>query len=189
MRKVFKKAVSVLLATAVVVSGVAVANGSTAEAAKKKTKSYTARVYFAGTQKGEDCVWMAGDGSTAKKVTKNVKITKGKSTKVNLTVKNINKKKVTGAVVCTVDLVGILKDYKKNKVKISNVVVKADGKKVKAKAFQGCFEPRKKEGKFNYRLSLFNKWGTDGDNSGTKNKAKNFAFKKKLTISFTVKAK
>lgn len=188
MRTMFKKAVSVLLATAVVVSGVAVANGSTAEAAKKKTKTYKARVYFAGTQKGKDCLWIAGDESPAKPVIKKVKITQGKKATVNLTVKNINKQKVTGAVVCTVDMMDLLKDYKENKVKISNVVVKADGKKVSVKPFQGCFEPRKKKGKFNYRLSLFNQWGTDGDNSKMNN-AKKFAFKKKLTISFKIVAK
>lgn len=180
-----KKAVSVLLATAVVVSGSAVANGSTASAAK--TKKVTARVYFAGVQGKKDCVWMAGDGSSAKKLTKTVKITKGKKTKVTLTVKNINKKKVSAATVFTVDLVNILKSYKK--VKISGVTVKADGKKKKVKTVQGCFEPKKAEGKYNYRLSLYNTWGTDGDNSAKVNKAKNFAFKKKLSVSFTVVAK
>lgn len=189
MRTMFKKAVSVLLATAVVVSGSAVANGVTASAAKKKTKSYTARVYFAGVQGKKDCVWMAGDGSTAKKLTKKVKITKGKKTKVTLTVKNTKKTKVSAAKVFTVDLVNILKDYKKSKVKISGVTVKADGKKKKVKTVQGCFEPKKAEGKYNYRLSLFNTWGSDGDNSAKVNKAKNFAFKKTLSVSFTVVAK
>ena len=189
MRTIFKKAVSVLLATAVVVSGVTVANSSTAEAAKKKSKSYTARVYFAATKKGKDCEWIAGDGSTAKTVTKKVKITKGKKASVNLTVKNNNKNKVTGAVVCTIDILDILKDYKANKVKISNVVVKADGKKVSVKPFQGCFEPKKKNGKYNYRLSIMNKWGTDGDNSWNEARSKKIKFKKKLTISFKILAK
>ena len=189
MRTMFKKAVSVLLATAVVVSGVAVANGSTAQAAKKKSKTYQARVYFAATKKGKDCEWIAGDGKSAKTVTKNVKITKGKKASVNLTVKNNNKNKVTGAVVCTVDMVGLLKDYKAKKVKISNVVVKADGKKVSVKPFQGCFEPRKDKGKYNYRLSIMNKWGTDGDNSWNDARSKKIKFKKKLTISFKIVAK
>lgn len=190
MRTMLKKAVSILLATAVVVSGAAVANGSTADAAKKKkSKSYMARVYFAATKKGKDCEWIAGDGKSAKALTKKVKITKGKKASVNFTVKNNNKNKVTGAVVCTVDMVDILKDYKVKKVKISNVVVKCDGKKISVKPYQGCFEPRKNNGKFNYRLSLMNQWGTDGDKSWNKSRAKKFKFKKKLTISFKILAK
>ena len=192
MRTMFKKAVALLMATAVVVSGAAVANGTTASAAKKKAKakSYKVQALFAGVQGKNACYWIAGDGSgkgKGKVYAKNVKITKGKKTKVTITIKNPTKKKITAGTVFTVDLVNILKDYKKNKIKVSGVTVKADGKKKKAKAFTGCFEPKTKPG--NYRVSVFNKWGTDGDNSGKVNKAKNFAFKKNISISFTVVAK
>ncbi len=189
--KVLKKAMSILLATAVVVTGTA-AGGTAASAAKKKAKSKTYRVqtFFAGVQGKNACYWVAGDGTSKNKgkvYAKNVKITKGKKTKVTITIKNPTKKKITAGTVFTVDLINILKDYKKNKIKISGVTVKADGKKKKAKAFTGCFEPKTKPG--NYRVSVFNKWGTDGDNSGKVNKAKNFAFKKNISISFTVLAK
>ena len=160
MRKTFRKAVSILLATAVVVSGVSMATGTTVSAAKK-TKTYKVQTFMAGVQ--------------------------GKKAKVSITVKNPTKKKITAGTVFTIDLIGILKDYKKNKVKISGVTVKADGKKKSVKTKTGCFEPKTKPN--NYRLSLYNKWGTDGDNSAQINKATKFAFKKTLTVSFTVVAK
>ncbi len=192
MRTMFKKAVALLMATAVVVSGAAVANGTTASAAKKKAKakSYKVQALFAGVQGKNTCYWVAGDGSkknNGKVYAKNVKITKGKKTKVTITIKNPTKKKITAGTVFTVDVINLLKDYKKNKVKVSGVTVKADGKKKSAKAFSGCFEPKTKPG--NFRISVFNKWGTDGDNSGKVNKAKNFAFKKNISISFTILAK
>lgn len=190
--KVLKKAMSILLATAVVVSGTA-ACGTTADAAKKKkakAKTYKVQTFFAGVQGKNACYWIAGDGTSKNKgkvYAKNVKITKGKKTKVTITIKNPTKKKITAGTVFTVDVINLLKDYKKNKVKVSGVTVKADGKKKSAKAFSGCFEPKTKPG--NFRISVFNKWGTDGDNSGKVNKAKNFAFKKNISISFTILAK
>ena len=181
MRTMFKKAVALLMATAVVVSGAAAVNGTTASAAKKaKSKTYKVQALYAGVQGKNTCYWVAGDGSkknNGKVYAKNVKITKGKKTKVT----------ITAGTVFTVDVINLLKDYKKNKVKVSGVTVKADGKKKSAKAFSGCFEPKTKPG--NFRISVFNKWGTDGDNSGKVNKAKNFAFKKKISISFTILAK
>lgn len=188
MRTMFKKAVSVVLATAVVVSGASVANGTQASAAKK-SKTYKARVYFAAVQGKKDCEWLYGDGKTAKSLTKNVKITKGKKTNVSITIKNTTKTKVDAATVFTIDLLNLLKDYKAKKVKVSGLTVKADGKKKPAKLVAGCFEPRKNNGKYNYRVSVYNKWGTDGDNSIQVNKAKNYAFKNQLTVSFTVVAK
>lgn len=84
---------------------------------------------------------IVGDGKTAKAVSKNVTLKKGKKTKVTLTIKKPAKykvgskskklKKVTGATVCTVDLVNVLGSFKK--VKCSGITVKADGKKVKVK--------------------------------------------------------
>jgi hypothetical protein len=188
---------AVAMAMAVAVGSVAVAPTKDASAAKAKSKKVNARVYFAGNAKGTDCLWIAGDGKTAKAVSKNVTLKKGKKTKVTLTIKKPAKykvgskskklKKVTGATVCTVDLVNVLGSFKK--VKCSGITVKADGKKVKVKkVYQGSFEKNKPASKNNWRLSFYNKWGNQGDNSKTNN-AKAFAFKKKLTISFTVVAK
>ncbi|MCH5268282.1 MAG: hypothetical protein J1E62_08065 [Lachnospiraceae bacterium] len=179
-----KKVMAVTLAAAVAVGSIAAAPAKSVSAAKKaKTKSYTVSALYAGN----GWAWVAGDGKTAPKVSKKVKITKGKKTKVSLTIKNTKNKKITAAQVFTVDVEGILKDYKKKNVKISGLTVKADGKKKSAKIVQGQFEPKTKPN--NYRLSIYNAVGTDGDNSKSKNKAKNFAFKKKLTVSFTIVAK
>ena len=188
MRTMFKKAVALLMATAVVVSGAAAVNGTTASAAKKKAKSKTYKVqaWYAGVQGKNACYWIAGDGSSKGKVyMKNVKVTKGKKSKVTITIKNPTKKKITAGTVFTVDVIDILKDYKKNKVKISGVTVKVDGKKKGCKAWTGCFEPKTKPN--NYRVSVCNKWGTDGDNSPRG--SKKFAFKKTISISFTIMAK
>lgn len=196
MRTMFKKAVAILMATAVVVSGVSVANGTTASAAKKKSKTIKVRVFYAGVQGKNQCSWIAGDGLSAnngKVYAKNVKITQGKKAKVSFNIKNPKKDKVTGTTVFTVDLIDILKTFKKNKVKISGVVVKADGKKVSCKTYQGTFEPKKNPN--NYRLSIYNVYGTDGDNSagkgpiGSKKPTKKIKFKKKISVSFTVLAK
>ena len=195
--KVAKKSMAVAMAMAVAVGSVAVAPTKDASAAKAKSKKVNARVFFAGNAKGADCIWIAGDGKSAKAVSKNVTLKKGKKTKVTLTVKkpakykvggkNKKLKKVAGATVCTVDLVNVLKSFKK--VKCSGITVKADGKKVKVKkVYQGAFEKNKPASKNNRRLSFYNKWGNQGDNSKTNN-AKAFAFKKNLTISFTVVAK
>lgn len=194
--KLAQKAMAVSLATAVAVGTVAVAPAKDASAAKK-SKKVTARVYFAGNTKKADCIWIKGDGSSAPKLEKSVKLTKGKKTKVTLTIKNPGKykdgsktvkmKKVAGATVLTVDLVDAMKTFKK--VKCTGITVKADGKKVKVKKiYQGQFEKNKPVAKDNWRISFYNKWGNQGDNSKTNN-AKAFAFKKNLTISFTVQPK
>ena len=116
MRTMFKKAVSLLMATAVVVSGAAAVNGTTASAAKKKSKTYKVQAWYAGVQGKNACYWIAGDGSSKNKgkvYAKNVKITQGKKTKVTMTIKNPTKKKITAGTVFTVDVIDILKDYKK----------------------------------------------------------------------------
>lgn len=194
---VAKKVMAVTLATAVAVGSVAVAPAKDASAAKAKAKKVTARVYFAGQAKDNDCIWVVGDGKDAPKMEKSVKLTKGKKTTVSFTIKkpanykvkgkNTKLKKITGATVLTVDLVNILSSFKK--VKCSGITVKADGKKVKVKkVYQGSFEKNKPDSKNNWRLSFYNKWGNQGDNSKTNND-KAFAFKKNLTISFTVTPK
>ena len=92
--KVAKKSMAVAMAMAVAVGSVAVAPTKDASAAKAKSKKVNARVYFAGNAKGTDCLWIAGDGKTAKAVSKNVTLKKGKKTKVTLTIKKPAKYKV-----------------------------------------------------------------------------------------------
>ena len=168
MRTMFKKAVAVLMATAVVVSGATVTSKQ-ASAAKKKSATIKVQALYAGVQGKSQCSWIAGDGTgsnNGKVYAKNVKITQGKKAKVSFTIKNPKKDKVTGTTVFTVDLKDILKTFKKKKVKISGVVVKADGKKVSCKTCQGTFEPKKNPN--NYRLSIYNVYGTDGDSTAGK---------------------
>ena len=74
--KVAKKSMAVAMAMAVAVGSVAVAPTKDASAAKAKSKKVNARVYFAGNAKGTDCLWIAGDGKTAKAVSKNVTLKK-----------------------------------------------------------------------------------------------------------------
>ena len=196
---VAKKATAVTLAMAVAAGTVAVVPAQDASAAKAKAKKVTARVYFAGTTQDADCVWVKGDGSTAPKLTKTLSLKKGKKTKVSFTIakpashvvsgKKVKIKKMTGATVLVVDLVNYLKSFKK--AKISGATVKADGKKVKIKkVYTGAFESNKASTKYNYRVSFYNTWGNKGlgDLSSTNN-AKAFAFKKNLTVSFTVTPK
>ena len=192
---VAKKGLALVLTMAVAVGGVAIAP-SQASAAKKTSKSVTVRTYFAGTAKDADCIWVYGDGTEAPKLEKSVKLTKGKKTKVSITIKKPSTytvggktaklKKMTGATVLTVDLVDVLASFKS--AKCSGIVVKCDGKTVKQKVYQGSFEKNKPTSKNNWRLSFYNKWGNQGDNSKN-NKATAFAFKKNITISFTVTPK
>lgn len=195
---VAKKAMAVTLAMAVAMGAVTAVPAKDASAAKKaKAKKVVARVYFAGTTKDADCVWVKGDGKAAPLLTKTLSLKKGKKTSVSFTIakpashvvsgKKVKIKKMTGATVLTVDLVNILKSFKK--VKVSGATVKADGKKVKIKkVYIGSFEKNKPKEKNNWRISFYNKWGNMGDNSKTNN-PKAFAFKKNLTISFTVTPK
>lgn len=182
MNKLFKKALSLVVAAAVTVSGVAVANTKTAEAAK--SASIPVSVLFAGNS---NCTWLANaDGSSgAAKVSKTVKFTKGKAVNVSLSV-GAKGNKITEAMVFCVDTKGILKTFKK--VKYSNVSVKCDGKAVSGiKYKQGYFEPKAKTN--SWRLSFFNKYGSDGDNTSSNGTAKKYKFKKNLTVSFTITAK
>lgn len=189
--KATKKTMSIAMAMAVAVTSITAVPANTASA---KSNKVTARAYFAGDTKAGNCTWIAGDGKTAKAVTKTVTLSKGKKTTVTLTIKNPGKSngkkisKIKAATVFTVDLVNVLSSYKK--VKCSNISVKADGKAVKVKkVFQGSFEKNKPDSKNNWRLSFYNQWGNQGDNSAKTNKAKSFAFKKNLTVTFTVVAK
>mgnify|MGYP001094460649 FL=1 len=91
--KVAKKSMAVAMAMAVAVGSVAVAPTKDASAAKAKSKKVNARVFFAGNAKGADCIWIAGDGKSAKAVSKNVTLKKGKKTKVTLSSKKLKNKK------------------------------------------------------------------------------------------------
>ena len=176
--KLSKKGVSVALALTLVAGAVATPV-SKAEAASAKIP---VSVYFY-TAGGE---WLAGDGSTAPKVSKTVTFKTGKKATVTLTVK-VGKKAVTGAGVFVVDTYGILKKFKKS-VKYSNISVKCDGKKVSGiKYQQGYFE--KKENKNSWRLSFFNQWGAQGDTTKSNGTAKKYKFKKNLTVTCTILAK
>lgn len=182
MNKLFKKALSLVVAAAVTVSGVAVANSTTANAAK--SASIPVSIFFAANS---NCKWLANNDGTggAAKVAKTVKITKGKPVSVSLTV-NAKGTKVTEAAVFCVDTMGILKKFKK--VKYSNISVKCDGKTVSGiKTKQGYFEPKAKTN--SWRLSFFNKYGSDGDNTKSNGTAKKYKFKKNLVVSFTITAK
>lgn len=196
---VAKKGLALVLTMAVAVGGVAIAP-SQASAKKAKSKTVTARVYFAGTAKDADCLWVKGNGEDAPKMEKSVKLTKGKkSSTVTFTITKpktyevgkdkVKLKKITGATVLTVDLVDVLSSFKK--VKYSDITVKCDGKPVKFKTFQGCYEQNDVNNKNNWRISFCNKWGMEkyGDKSYKTNKPKSFAFKKNMTISFKVTAK
>lgn len=192
---VAKKGMALVMTMALAVGAVAVAP-SEASAAKKKSVNVTVQTLFAATTKTSDCAWIYADGSDKNKTsTQTVKLTKGKKTKVTVTLtkpskfysdgKETKTGKITGATVLTVDLKDVLKSFKK--VKVSGLSVTADGKKVKCKLVQGSFEKNKVKSKDNWRVSLWNKWGQNGDNSKTANKASKFKFNKKLQISFTVK--
>lgn len=175
---VAKKAMAVTLTVALAVGAVAVAPAKKVSAAKKKPVTITAKALYADSA----WTWVAGDDNP---VTKKVKITKGKKATVSITINNKTKKKLKEAQVFTVDLVDIKKNFKS--VKVSGLTVKVDGKKKAAKLVQGCFEPKKNPN--NWRISVYNAVGTDGDNSKSVNKAKNYKFKNKIEISFTVVAK
>lgn len=183
MKKTFKKVMSVVLTAAIVVSGVSVA-GKKADA--KGAKKYSTQMYVME----EAGNWISGDGYNLQ--SGSVTIKKGKKVHISFTAKNNAKKTGLKSVkkigVLTVDVKSILKDYKVKKCKYSNVVVKCDGKVVKGvKSCQGYFEPDQKNN--NYRLSLYNQYGSNGDNSKKLNKASKFKFKKTISVSCDFVAK
>ncbi len=196
---VAKKGLALVLTMAVAVGGVALSPSQASAAKKAKSKSITVRTLYAAKCDADGCAWLYGedDGSSSVKPSKisekSVKFTKGKKTSVTVNLSKpakFNKKKVgniSEAVVFTVDLKDILKSFKS--VKVSNVVVKCDGKKVKCKPQIGAFEKNKADSKDNWRISFFNTYGQNGDNSKNVNKATAFKFKKNITVTFTVTPK
>lgn len=188
---VAKKGVALVMTMALAVGAVAVAP-SEASAAKKKSANIKVRTLYAAKTKTESCAWLYGTDNTASAQSiKTVKLTKGKKTKVNITLskpaKFKGKKvgKIQEAVVFTVDLMDVMKSFKK--VKVSGVSVKCDGKKAKFKPVIGSFEKNKADSKDHWRISFYNTYGQNGDNSKSKNKASAFKYNKKVQISFTVK--
>lgn len=184
MKKSIKRILSVVLATAVVASSALSMEVSAASKAKVAFNVYC----FTADNK-----WLAGDGNGNQKVSKVVTVKKGKAVNVTLTVKGAAKK---GIQVLTVDsgnstlsgsTKGILSSFKK--CKYSNVVVKCDGKVVKAPSMQGYFESDTKTE--SWRLSFYNTYGSNGDDTKTKCKsnAKKIKFKKSLQVSFSFVAK
>ena len=190
---VAKKGLALVLTMAVAVGGVAIAP-SQASAAKKKSASVKVQTLLAAKCDADGCAWLYGtDSSASAQSIKTVKLTKGKKSTVTISLKKpakFNGKKVgkiSEAVVFTVDLKDILKSFKK--VKISGVTVKCDGKKAKFKVVQGSFEKNKADSKDNWRISFYNTYGNQGDNSKSVNKASAFKFNKNIQISFTVTPK
>lgn len=184
MKKGIKRIMSLVLAAVVAISGVASTESSAASSAKTRFNVYC---YTA------DGKWLAGDGSSASLVSKTVTVKKGKKVHVSLTIKGAAPK---GVGVLTVDsgnstlkggTKGILSTFKS--AKYSNIVVKCDGKTVKASSQQGYFEKNEKTN--SWRLSFYNQWGSQGDTTVKKCKsnATKIKFKKTCVISFDFVAK
>ncbi|MDO4167406.1 MAG: hypothetical protein Q4D32_08380 [Eubacteriales bacterium] len=178
---VAKKSLALVL-TAAVALGAVIAAPSKAEA-----KSYKAVMYYSDV----NWYWDGGnDGSTdPNKTAVTVKGKKGKAT-YTVTLKNKKSKKAACQVLC-IDIPDLLKKYKK--VSVSKVSVKVDGKKVKGlkKVSYGALESNKEPNKF--RISIYNAVGskTLGDKTSSYGAAygKKFAFKKKISVTFTLKLK
>lgn len=195
---VAKKGVALVMTMALAVGAVAVAPSEASAAKKKKdvSKNVTVRLMYAADTNADGCSWLIGTDSTASsQFTKSFKMTQGKTNKVSITAKvptKFNKKKVTkvdGAVVLVVDMMRIQEAFNvdKKKIKVSNVVLKGDGKKISCKPAIGSFEENKADSKYNYRISFYNQYGANGDNSKSKNKASKFKMKKSISVSFNVK--
>lgn len=186
MKKVLKRSLSLVLALAMLVTGMAV----TADKAQAKAKKYTAFIMYA------DSTWKVQAGMEDGKYTgaKTIKNKKG-TQKVSLT---LNRSDLDNAdldiedtTVFCVDIVDLMKDYKPSKVKIKNVVVKVDGKKVPVKAAKlktGYIEKEhQSEGNYKYRLEIYNEYGDTKANPPAA--SKKFAFKKSISVSFKITLK
>ena len=191
---VAKKGLALVLTMAVAVGGVAIAPSKASAAKKSKSATVKVRTLYAAKCDADSCAWLYGtDSSASAQSIKSYKLTKGKKTTINYTLSKPSKfngkkvGKVSEAVVFTVDLMDVLKSFKK--VNISGVTVKCDGKKAKFKVVQGSFEKNKADSKDNYRISFYNTYGNQGDNSKSVNKASAFKFNKNIQVSFTVTPK
>ncbi len=187
MRKTIKRLVSLVLATAIVAGG-AMTNAAKADAAS----SYNCFLMFASTdwkcnnmKENVACTKVKNKKGTAKYT---VTLTKAKAQGEDEKIGSASASK--GATVFCVDIKNILKDHKVKKLKISNVVIKCDGKKVKInqkKLAQGQLEPSGDPNK--YRLEIFNTYGEGGTANDPCAKPTAFKWKKSISVSFNLKIK
>ena len=179
MRKLTKKLLAVTLTTATLLSGFAIAPTQKADA---KAKNYNAYLMFAN--KKFSCVNMnekvASTKIANKKGSKKYTLTLKRNKCVNNNKKTEKATVATEAQVFCVDIKDILKDHNVKNVKISNVVIKCDGKKVKfkmAKTAQGQLEKTSDE------------WGEGGTKSHPCAKPAAFKWKKNISVSFKLTIK
>lgn len=178
---VAKKSLALVLTAAVALGAVAVSPS------KAEAKSYKAVMYYC------DVNWDWDGGNDGSEDPNNTAVTvKGKKGKATYTVTLKNKQSQNAAChVFCIDIPDLLKKYKK--VKVSNVSVKVDGKKVKGlkKVSAGALESNKEP--YKYRISIYNAVGSKsmGDNTSSYGSSygKKFAFKKKISVTFTLKLK
>lgn len=189
MRKLTKKLLAVTVTTATLLSGFAIAPTQKADA---KAKNYNAYLMFAN--KKFSCVNMnekvASTKIANKKGSKKYTLTLKRSKCVNNNKKTEKATVATEAQVFCVDIKDILKDHNVKNVKISNVVIKCDGKKVKfkmAKTAQGQLEKASDPDK--YRLEIYNEWGEGGTKNHPCAKPAAFKWKKNISVSFKLTIK
>lgn len=182
--KIVKKVVSVALT--MVVAGSTII-GNTASAAK----SYNCFLMFAdstwGCQNMKENI--ANTSVKNKKGTAKYTVTLKKA-QATSDGKNAKAKDAKDAAVLCVDIKGILKDHKAKNIKISNVVVKCDGKVVKTafnKMAQGQLEPKADPDK--YRLEIYNQYGEGGTSKHPCAKLTAFKWKKSISVSFSLNIK
>lgn len=185
MNKTFKRIMSLVVAAAVAVSGVA-ATGTKASAAS----SYKAFLMF-GAYSTNGGNFDATYGSTTVKgsgtytVTLTAKQVKAAAKKAGNTADPSK-----GCMVCCVDISNILKGRKASAVKVSGVSVKLDGKTMSGLKKAECGQLEKKADPNKYRICLFNTWGDDktyekyGEKYGQK-----FKFKKSISVTFKISYK
>lgn len=189
MRKLTKNLLAVALTAATLISGIAVAPTQKADA---KAKSYNAYLMFAN--KKFSCVNMnekvANTKVANKKGSKNYTVTLKRSQAINNDSKASKATDATEAQVFCVDIKDILKDHDVKNVKISNVVIKCDNKKVKfkmGKTSQGKLEKTSDPDK--YRLEIYNEWGEGGTKNHPCAKPAAFKWKKSISVSFKLTIK
>lgn len=176
-----KKSIALVM-TAAVALGAVVASPSKAEA-----KSYKAVLGYSDV----NWDWDGGNDSDKdpNKTAISIQGKKGSKT-YTITLKN-KKSKGADCHVLYIDIKDLLKKFKK--VKVSGVSVKVDGKKVSGmKAVStGALEKNKDKNKF--RISIYNAVGSKamGDKTSSYGKAygKKFAFKKSISVTFTLNLK
>ena len=186
LTKLVKRGTALALALSMVVVGNA---GMTQKAsAAKKVKTY---VMFADEKWKVMANMETGKGTynsaktiKAKKGTQNVTMTLKRSALSGTS------EKITKAAVFCVDVEDVMKTYKPSQIKISNLKVLVDGKKVAIKAKklkQGYLEKDQKNNKF--RLEIFNVYGKGQTGAKKANYPVNpskLNFKKTLKVSFKI---